>query len=169
MFRTHSVAVAIGLGLSVAGLLGGCGKKEPAPAPAPEVTPAPQAAITPPPSPPPAPAATPAPTVPPAPNEAAPPTVGGAEAAMKKSDCFSCHKVDTKLVGPAYEWVAYRFKGDASAPAKLAAAIKNGSTGQWTAYTGGVPMPPHPQLSDTDIQAMVKWVLSQTPVAPPKP
>lgn len=160
MLKTHSAAVAIGLGLTMAGVLAGCGKKEPPPAPstAPQVAPAPQAETT-----------APAPAPAPAPTEAAPASVSGAESLMKKSDCFSCHKVDAKLVGPAYAWVAYRFKGDASAVDKLAAAIKNGSSGQWTAYTGGIPMPPHPQLSDADIKAMVKWILSQTPVAPPKP
>ncbi|WP_413437456.1 c-type cytochrome [Sulfuriferula sp. GW1] len=166
MIRMNSATAAIGLGLTMAGLLGGCGKKEPTPAP--EVTPAPQAAVTPPApevAPTPAPPSTPAAT----PPESVPASVSSAESLMKKSDCFSCHKVDAKLVGPAYAWVAYRFKDDANAADKLAAAIKNGSAGQWTAYTGGIPMPPHPQLSDTDIKTMVKWVLSQTPVAPPKP
>jgi cytochrome c551/c552 len=40
--------------------------------------------------------------------------------------------------------------------------------GQWNAYTGSVVMTPHPQLSDDAIKAMVEWVLSRTPVEPPK-
>lgn len=96
------------------------------------------------------------------------PTLADAESLIKKSDCLACHAVDKKLVGPAYAWVAYRFKDDKGAADKLAAAVKNGSSGLWTAYTGGVPMPGHPQLSDQEIKAMVEWVLSQKPVEPPK-
>lgn len=90
-----------------------------------------------------------------------------AQAAMKQSDCFSCHAVDKKLVGPAYSWVADRYKGDSNAVSKLAMSIKTGGAGKWNAYTNGVPMPPHPQLSDAQLKAMAEWVLSQPPVAPP--
>lgn len=153
--------------LGVATVLSGCGEKEtetpPTPEtsavpPAPEATPAPQAAAP----------AEPLPVAPAPATGAATVSAGDAEAIMKGSDCFACHAVDTKLVGPAYSWVAYRFKDDPTASTKLAAAIKNGSSGQWTAYTGGVAMPPHPQLSDEQIQTMVKWVLEQKAVEPPK-
>lgn len=90
-----------------------------------------------------------------------------AQAAMKQSDCFSCHAVDKKLVGPAYSWVADRYKGDSNAASKLAMSIKTGGAGKWNAYTNGVPMTPHPQLSDAQLKAMAEWVLSQTPVPPP--
>ena len=136
--------------------LSGCGKKEAPQEPSSTVAPLSQA---------------PAPKAPeaalPAADGAAV-TVAGAEAAMRKSDCFTCHAVDKKMVGPAYAWIAYRYKDDKEAVAKLATTIKNGGMGQWNAYTGGVPMTPHPQLSDDEIKAMVEWVLSQTPVEPPK-
>jgi cytochrome c len=157
--------------------MSGCQKKEEAPpAPASEAAPAPEAAApaTPmtqeaaPPSAPMAQEAAPPAAAPEAAAPAAAPTVADAESMMKKSDCFACHAVDKKLVGPAYSWVAFRFKGDKSAVDTLTAAVKNGSSGKWTAYTGGVPMPPHPQLSDQEIKVMVEWVLKQKPVAPPK-
>lgn len=87
---------------------------------------------------------------------------------MKSSDCFSCHAVDTKMVGPAYAWVAHKYKGQSGADKKLAQKIKQGGAGNWNALTGGVPMPPHPQLSDADAKAMADWVLKQKPIAPPK-
>lgn len=93
---------------------------------------------------------------------------GDAEALMKSSDCLSCHAVDTKLVGPAYGWVAHKYKGQSGAADKLAQKIKQGGAGNWNALTGGVPMPPHPQLSDADAKAMAEWVLKQKPIAPPK-
>jgi len=35
--------------------------------------------------------------------------------------------------------------------------VKAGSVGDW----GQVPMPPHPQISDADLEAMVKFILAQ--------
>ena len=146
-------------------LMSACGKKEAPPAPASEMAPA-----APPSAEPAAPPASEPMTqaAPPVEATAAAPTMDDAESLMKKSDCLACHAVDKKLVGPAYSWVAFRFKDDKGAVDKLAAAVKNGSSGLWTAYTGGVPMPAHPQLSDQEIKVMVEWVLSQKPVEPPK-
>lgn len=131
----------------------GCGEKEPPQEPPSPVAPLPQAPVT----------AAPAPA-----PEKQLPVATGAEVAMKKSDCFTCHAVDKKIIGPAYSWVAYRYKDDKEAASRLVAKIKNGGVGQWNAYTGSVVMTPHPQLSDDEIKAMVEWVLSQTPVPPPK-
>lgn len=98
----------------------------------------------------------------------APTAAGSTEAAMRKSDCFTCHAVDKKIIGPAYFWVAYRYKDDKEAASRLVAKVRAGGMGQWNAYTGNVVMTPHSQLSDDAIKAMVEWVLSQTPVEPPK-
>ncbi|MEK8090878.1 c-type cytochrome [Thermithiobacillus plumbiphilus] len=84
-----------------------------------------------------------------------------AEALMKKSDCFSCHAVGNKVVGPSYKDVAKKYKGNAKAPAMLADKIIKGGAGNWNAVTGGVPMTPHPQISKADATAMAKWVLAQ--------
>jgi cytochrome c len=75
---------------------------------------------------------------------------------IKKSGCTACHQNDKKLVGPAYQEVAAKYKGDAGAAAKLAAKVKSGGSGVW----GPVPMPPHPQVSDADIKTMIAYVLS---------
>jgi cytochrome c len=75
---------------------------------------------------------------------------------IKKSGCTACHQNDKKLVGPAYQEVAAKYKGDAGAAAKLAAKVKSGGSGVW----GPVPMPPHPQVSDADIKTMITYVLS---------
>ncbi len=42
-----------------------------------------------------------------------------AEALMKKDGCAACHAIDKKIVGPAYQDVAAKYKGDKDAPAKL--------------------------------------------------
>ena len=56
---------------------------------------------------------------------------------LKKSGCTACHAVDKKVIGPAYQDVAMKYKGDTSAPAKLQEKVKKGGSGVW----GQVPMP----------------------------
>ncbi len=73
------------------------------------------------------------------------------ETAARGSDCFSCHSVDQKLVGPACTMVAQKFAGQPGAASTLEAAIKDGHDGTW----GQIPMPAHPQLSDTQLPHIV--------------
>ena len=70
--------------------------------------------------------------------------------------CLTCHKLDEKSVGPAYNEVAKKYKGDQGAEAKLIAKVKNGGSGAW----GGIPMPPNSAVPDADIKAIVEWILS---------
>jgi cytochrome c len=79
------------------------------------------------------------------------------EALAKKYNCLTCHAVDKKLVGPSYQDVAAKYKGDAGAEAKLIAKVKNGGSGAW----GQIPMPPNASVPDADIKTLVQWVLSQ--------
>lgn len=78
------------------------------------------------------------------------------------SDCFGCHRYDTRLVGPAFKEIAARYQADAAAPVRLAAKIKAGGAGNW----GEVPMLPHPTLTDAQLAEIVQWILSGEP--PPK-
>jgi cytochrome c len=83
----------------------------------------------------------------------------------KKSNCLSCHQIETKLVGPAWKEVSKKYKGDKGAEARLIERVKKGSiaTGgqKWAALTGGVPMPPNgPGVSDENIKKLVHFVLS---------
>ena len=78
------------------------------------------------------------------------------EALAKKHNCFACHAVDKKLVGPSYKDVAAKYAKDPNAEAKLAEKVKKGGSGVW----GPVPMPPNTQVSDADIKAMVTYILA---------
>lgn len=79
------------------------------------------------------------------------------ETKARASNCFACHTVDHKLVGPAYDAVAERYRGKgATTVAMLVKKIKDGGSGNW----GDVAMTPHPELSDADITDMVHWILS---------
>jgi len=79
-----------------------------------------------------------------------------------KSGCLACHKIEAKLVGPAWRDVSKRYQGDPDAKARLVAKVKSGGKGNWTEVTGGVSMPPYsPRVSDENIERLVTFVLSQ--------
>jgi cytochrome c len=78
------------------------------------------------------------------------------EALAKKHNCLTCHAVDKKVIGPSYQEVAAKYKGDTGAETKLIAKVKNGGSGAW----GQIPMPPNSSVPDADIKILVKWVLS---------
>lgn len=88
---------------------------------------------------------------------------GAAEAAASKGaalieqkDCKTCHKVDMKLVGPAYKDVAKKYEAtDANIDMLVDKVIKGGS-GNW----GEVAMLPHADLPKDDAKEMVKYILS---------
>lgn len=83
-------------------------------------------------------------------------------ALANKSGCLACHKIETKLVGPAWHDVSNRYKGDPDAKARLIAKVKTGGKGNWTDVTGGITMPPYsPRVSDENIEKLVTFVLSQ--------
>ncbi|MEO6421262.1 MAG: c-type cytochrome [Candidatus Nitrotoga sp.] len=91
----------------------------------------------------------------------------------KKSGCTACHKIDSKLVGPAWMDVAKKYKGakeyaysangSAAPDAKkmsleegLIMKVSKGGTGNW----GKIPMTANsPKVSDADIKTLVHFVL----------
>jgi cytochrome c len=79
-----------------------------------------------------------------------------AKALLQKHGCTACHAVDKKVVGPAYNDVAAKYKADAGAAAKLADKVKKGGSGVW----GPVPMPPNAAVPDADIKAMVAFIMT---------
>jgi cytochrome c len=83
-------------------------------------------------------------------------------ALANKSGCLVCHKIETKLIGPAWRDVSKRYNGDTDAKARLIAKVKMGGKGNWTDVTGGIAMPPYsPRVADEDIEKLVTFVLSQ--------
>ncbi len=73
----------------------------------------------------------------------------------KKHNCFTCHTIDKKNVGPAYKDIAKKYKGQAGIEAKLVDKVKKGGQGVW----GPVPMPPNAAVSDADLKTLVDWIL----------
>lgn len=83
-------------------------------------------------------------------------------ALVKGNDCFQCHRIPTKLIGPSYKDVAAKYKGaDDVKVTELAQKVIKGGGGNW----GTTPMRAHPMLVEADAKKMVKWVLSLGDVA----
>ncbi len=79
------------------------------------------------------------------------------EALATKSGCMACHKVDAKVVGPAFKDVAAKY--DAGELDRLAKKVKAGSAPGEPLIWGAVAMPAN-QASEADIKKVVEWVLS---------
>jgi cytochrome c len=71
------------------------------------------------------------------------------------SDCLTCHKTSEKNIGPAYKDVAAKYENTEENVKMLAEKVIKGGSGVW----GAVPMTPHPQISQEDAEAMIKYVL----------
>jgi cytochrome c len=78
------------------------------------------------------------------------------KALIEGSDCRTCHKDDTKLIGPAYKDVAKKYESNDKTIKLLAEKVLKGGQGVW----GEIPMAGHPNLSLEDAEAMVKYILT---------
>lgn len=80
-------------------------------------------------------------------------------ALARRENCFACHDIDQRLVGPSFTQINVRLQRtrardpDASL-SQLAERIRNGSVGIW----GPVPMPPNPQISEADATRLATWI-----------
>lgn len=82
-------------------------------------------------------------------------------ALARKSGCLTCHKIEVKVMGPAWKDVAARYKGDAGARAMLLDKVRKGGRGNWSEVTHNIMMPPTPKrVSDDDIAKLVDFILS---------
>jgi cytochrome c len=78
---------------------------------------------------------------------------------MKSGGCSTCHAVDKKVVGPAYQEVSSKHKGDADALAKMEKSVRAGSKEQY----GKIPMPPTAaaKIGDADLHELLSWILTK--------
>ena len=82
----------------------------------------------------------------------------GMRALANKGTCLACHGIDRKVVGPGFNEVAAKYKGDAKAVAYLSGKIKQGGQGAW----GSVPMPPG-AVTEAEAGRLARWILKGTP------
>lgn len=78
---------------------------------------------------------------------------------MKGSDCFNCHAVDQKRVGPPLLEIANKYRGKEDALEASVQRVMKGSTGAW----GKVPMIPHLHHTEEEVHEMVSWIYSLEP------
>lgn len=88
---------------------------------------------------------------------AAPAAANDPQTVARNNQCMSCHKVDTKTLGPSFKEVAAKYKGDPHALSRLTEMVRAGGKGVW----GVVPMPPNKSMSDEDLTTVVSWILAQ--------
>ncbi|WP_282162408.1 c-type cytochrome [Ulvibacterium marinum] len=75
---------------------------------------------------------------------------------MERSDCFTCHEWSEKTVGPGFQQIAEKYPKDKITVDLLVKKIKEGGSGVW----GEAVMNPHPNLEDSNLKAMVHYILS---------
>jgi cytochrome c len=85
-------------------------------------------------------------------------SVSANEQLMEKSGCISCHRIDTKLIGPTFKDVAARYKLKPETIDYLLKKVREGGEGVW----GDVPMAPSTieKVSDENLKLIIEWVLS---------
>jgi cytochrome c len=71
-------------------------------------------------------------------------------------DCFTCHKVNEKNIGPSYTDVAKKYDATEANIDNLAHKVISGGSGVW----GTVPMAAHSSISLDSAKEMVKYILS---------
>jgi glucose/arabinose dehydrogenase/cytochrome c551/c552/type 1 glutamine amidotransferase len=79
-------------------------------------------------------------------------------------DCKSCHKENDKSIGPAFMQVSEKYLNDPKAANYLSQKIMKGGSGVW----GDVAMAAHPNISQSDLQQVVTWILSLANKTPTK-
>jgi cytochrome c len=75
-------------------------------------------------------------------------------ALMKQSDCFNCHALEQKVVGPALLDIATKYRGQDGALETTIQRVIKGSSRVW----GEVPMLAHESLHSDQVRIMVRWV-----------
>lgn len=80
---------------------------------------------------------------------------------VKKARCNACHAVDKKMVGPSFQEIGAKYKGQGDAPGKLFEKVRAGGAGNW----GQVPMTPNgpDKINDQDLKTVIQWILSGAP------
>jgi S-disulfanyl-L-cysteine oxidoreductase SoxD len=82
---------------------------------------------------------------------------GGAvdtKALLAANGCTACHGMTNKIVGPGFNEIAAKYKGQSDVETYLAGKIKSGGMGVW----GSVPMPPQAQLKEEEANALAQWI-----------
>jgi cytochrome c len=75
---------------------------------------------------------------------------------IEASDCMSCHKKETKSIGPTYRDIARKYRRQDGSLEYITKKIISGGANVW----GETAMAAHPQLSTADASEMAKYILN---------
>ena len=64
--------------------------------------------------------------------------------------------MEEKTIGPSYKQISGKYTDSKENYKQLITKVKAGGSGVW----GNVPMSPHPDLSDKEIQTMLSYVVA---------
>ena len=79
-----------------------------------------------------------------------------AETLLESKGCVGCHAIDKRVVGPSFQEVAAKYRGDKSAPGRLAGVLAKGE---------GHPV--KAEASPEELRTMVRFILAQAAAAKP--
>jgi cytochrome c len=86
----------------------------------------------------------------------------------RQKGCLACHKIEGKLIGPAFSWIAYKYKDDKkNGKNAIVDSIINGSKNKWV-MSWGIPMPPVKKITEAQCIELADYILSLDPIAPPQ-
>ena len=75
---------------------------------------------------------------------------------IKKNGCLACHSVKLKVLGHSFIDIANKYENNINNQQILAQKIKKGGSGNW----GKIPMMPHPNITNEELNLMVRWILN---------
>jgi len=79
------------------------------------------------------------------------------EKLLAANDCGTCHKVDTKVIGPSFQDIAKKYDASEANIDMLAKKVISGGSGNW----GTMAMTAHTALAENDAKEIVKYILAQ--------
>ena len=77
---------------------------------------------------------------------------------INQNNCFQCHKIDQKAVGPSFKEIANHYRGTEGVYDQLSKKIVGGTKGTW----GQAEMPANPSVSINEAKAIVDFILNST-------
>jgi len=80
-------------------------------------------------------------------------------ALSRAAGCGMCHHAENAMLGPSWQAIAERYRGDEGAAGLLAQRVREGSKGVW----GEAMMMPTPEekLSDGELASVIGWILNR--------
>jgi cytochrome c len=74
---------------------------------------------------------------------------------LEKNECWACHRVDTKLVGPSFELIK---KSKKYSVQKIISLIYSPIPSNWPDYP---PMMPQTHVSKDDVKEIANWIINK--------